>query len=1257
MKRWLKRIAWLFALLLLAAAATAVWVLQTESGARFAFDRARAALANAISVEQLHGELTGPLELHGLRYHDAAAGIDVHVDKVRIEYALSGLWSKSLKVQSLDADGVSVTLTTVPAGPAVPAPQLASLLTPPLDLLLDRAHIGRIAVSKDGKMLVALDRLELAGAWTRGALSISSLTAQAPEGTIELAGSVTSYSDLRSAAKATFDWRVGGRRFAGALESGNDGKSARIGLKLQEPLIADLDAHLDPRVAAVPWTAELHVPRFDPRAFINGDSLKTVALDVKGSGDRARGGLSAQIALNDHHVTLDPLQFALSAQTLTLESVRLRSSEAAGQLNAEGTVQLDASPVAADITVAWEDVEIPADVAGRSITTHGSLKASGNADKFTTTGTLALDSAGERADAQFDFDTTPQSITVRQLELKQPGGGLRASGDITLRPTLAWHVTAQAHALDPAAFVPDWPGAIDFDLSTNGTMENGGPAGQITLTRLGGTLRRHPLAGSADLRLKPPLALEGSLELKSGGSSIALQGRGARSHADLTVANLSDWVPSASGSLHGRADVDGTWPHLDVRGDLDATAFTAGDLTVAALKVHVEARNSGTDGGAITTEAHSLAVAGYTFDSLKIHVNGTRDQHALTVEARGPQIEGDLGIDGALRGETWSGTLETLALTPKIGEQTQWPLAHPAELAYAKGDFRLGETCLAAQASKLCVAAMQSAGSTEARFSIEHLALAAIARLAKPDESAQLEGEIQGRGELKRTPDGTLSGHASITSASGSVADAGPASSPLFGYTGLDINATFAAAQSTVALRANFTDGGRLDGHIELGAPATNGMPISGTIAGDIRNLGAVDLFSAQTSATKGTLDATITLSGTTAAPVIAGDLVLADFATELPFIGLKLHDGRATLHSGGGRNFRLDASVASADGVLTITGDGGAEAGTPVTIRISGDSFLAADIPGAKVHISPDLTLTRAEKQLMLTGTVTIPKADIDLAKLPGGGMTKASPDVVIVDAESSPAPESLPYSADIQVKIGAGEKLAMDLRQGQEVHLVGFGLNGYLSGQIGVQERPGRTTTARGQVIVNGTYKAYGQDLKIEQGRLLFAGTPLDNPGLSVRATRSFTNPDVTVGLQVRGTARAPVLSTFSEPAMGQSDALSYLVAGRPLSQLKSGEGDAVGSAARALGTASGDLIAKNIGSRMGLDDVGVTDSTAIGGAALTIGKYLSPRLYMSYGVGLFTPGEVVTLRYRLTRLLNIEIENGTLSSRAGINYKIEK
>ena len=143
------------------------------------------------------------------------------------------------------------------------------------------------------------------------------------------------------------------------------------------------------------------------------------------------------------------------------------------------------------------------------------------------------------------------------------------------------------------------------------------------------------------------------------------------------------------------------------------------------------------------------------------------------------------------------------------------------------------------------------------------------------------------------------------------------------------------------------------------------------------------------------------------------------------------------------------------------------------------------------------------------------------------------------------------------------------------------------------------------------------------------------------------------MTAGLSIRGTATAPVMTVYSEPVMEQSDALSYLVTGKPLSSLKSGEGDMLGSAARALGSATGDLLARGIGARLGVD-AGVADSDALGGAAFTVGKYLSPKLYVSYGVGLFTPGEVVTLRYLFSRRWNFEAENATTGNRAGINWR---
>ena len=313
-----------------------------------------------------------------------------------------------------------------------------------------------------------------------------------------------------------------------------------------------------------------------------------------------------------------------------------------------------------------------------------------------------------------------------------------------------------------------------------------------------------------------------------------------------------------------------------------------------------------------------------------------------------------------------------------------------------------------------------------------------------------------------------------------------------------------------------------------------------------------------------------------------------------------------------------------------------------PLQLSIEGKDFVAADIPAAKVLIAPKLRIERGTDRVQVSGEVEVPSANVDLTKLPNGGAAARSPDVVIVDVPETGGKAGLPISADVLVKLGDAVKLK------------GFGLDGQLEGQLAVSDRPGKQTTGRGEIRVSGTYKAYGQDLKIQSGRLLFAGTAIDNPGLDLRAARELK--DIVAGLRVQGTAQVPVLTVYSEPVMEQSEALSYLITGRSLSSLRSGEGDMVGAAARALGSATGDLLAKSVGARLGVD-AAVADNAALGGAAFTVGKFLSPKLYLSYGVGLFTPGEVITLRYILSKRWNVEAQNATTENRAGVNYRFEK
>src|SRR5690606_35265483 len=219
-----------------------------------------------------------------------------------------------------------------------------------------------------------------------------------------------------------------------------------------------------------------------------------------------------------------------------------------GALDISGTLDTGASPLAAELKADWQGIELPADLVGQPLATHGSLAINGSPAQFAAKGSLALGPPDALADIDVDISGTPDAITLNTVRLKQADGGLDASGRVTLQPTPAWNIKASASKLDPGAFLADWPGAIDFILDTAGTQTADGPDATLTLAKVGGTLRGKPLGGSADLHLQPGYIVDGTLDVQSGGSRLVVEGSGGTqtdAQIRFAVASLGDWLPDA----------------------------------------------------------------------------------------------------------------------------------------------------------------------------------------------------------------------------------------------------------------------------------------------------------------------------------------------------------------------------------------------------------------------------------------------------------------------------------------------------------------------------------------------------------------------------------------------------------------------------------------------------------------------------------------------------------------------------------------
>ena len=226
--------------------------------------------------------------------------------------------------------------------------------------------------------------------------------------------------------------------------------------------------------------------------------------------------------------------------------------------------------------------------------------------------------------------------------------------------------------------------------------------------------------------------------------------------------------------------------------------------------------------------------------------------------------------------------------------------------------------------------------------------------------------------------------------------------------------------------------------------------------------------------------------------------------------------------------------------------------------------------------------------------------------------------------------------------------------IRLGDKISFDGLGLQGRLSGEVMTRLHTGDIAAGSGELSVNdGSYEIYGQKLDIKRGRLIYDNTPLGDPGLDIQAERKIDT--TTVGVNVRGLLRAPRLQFYSSPAMSQTQIVSYLLIGKPLDELQTGEATTVRSASSTLAIQGGGYLASQIGRRIGLEQVGVeTDSR--NQSSLVLGKFLSPRLFVSYGISLTQAINTVKLRYTLSDHWSVKTEIGEARS-ADIEFKIER
>jgi translocation and assembly module TamB len=229
--------------------------------------------------------------------------------------------------------------------------------------------------------------------------------------------------------------------------------------------------------------------------------------------------------------------------------------------------------------------------------------------------------------------------------------------------------------------------------------------------------------------------------------------------------------------------------------------------------------------------------------------------------------------------------------------------------------------------------------------------------------------------------------------------------------------------------------------------------------------------------------------------------------------------------------------------------------------------------------------------------------------------------------------------------------------LGMGDDISFKGFGLDLKLTGDMMLEQAVDRPLLALGELsIPTGTYSLYGQQLSINDGKLIFLGNPM-NPALDLQATRR--TPKAEVGVLMNGTVSHINAQLFSTPSLPESEILSLLITGNSFSDLSNGntqDSQNMLGAIALLGLEKGQGLTSSISSELGLDTVAISSGNDYRDSALGLGKYINPNLFMRYDIGLFDRENVLTLDYILTDRIKLEVETG-VSQSVDLTYTVEK
>lgn len=1229
-------------------------------------------LLDGLVIEQVEGSLQEGLTLTNTQYK--MAGVNVNAGQAQLHFDFSCLWKYDACLENLSLKDTQVLVDTAQLPPSQEKEESEPFteLNLPLGITAKNIALDNITVKVDD-LDIQLDHFKsgIQGEGRSVTLFPTELSgleiSLAPAKTDDQA--VKSEENIANAERAQIDWAAINQTLSSPF------------LDKKQPLVLPLDFNIEQLdLANINIRQKSENAEEKPADILNLDtatlavkadqqSVQLSSLDLKSKQGNING--QGQLELKGHY----PLALQLHAEGLQNFQPALPVTKAdvalSGDLfektelnvQTEGAIQ---AQLTGDIALATEKnpfnltlksksatypfapkkSEDPLKLENISLELHGNptayqLALSGNA-KGMNIPAASVDLKGKGSITDFAID----NLNLTALE-----GRTQLTGRVDWSDGVEWDSQLHLNNVNTKSLAPDWAAVLSGDLASKGYAARGKTGDEwvvdVPKMDIKGTLSQRNLQLQGQLKSDYQTLLNvPNATLIYGENRIAMQGvLGDKSQftANLNAPNLQGLVPKLKAGIKGNITLSGkvSEPNLDL--DLVANNVSFDELNLQHLTAKGKVTTEKNIQGDVALGLQKFAYGDVKVDKADLTLKGSETQHSLSLNAKGDPISADLQLSGKFDRlkQVWNGQISQLAIDNKDLGRFKTNQAVSVNYNNQQINAQISAHCWVNPHAEFCFPQTFNAGQEgKVPFEIKRLNLDMLK--AYLDNSTQLAGILSAKGDAawfkNKAPQVNLEVNSQQLKFTQKLADG--KAFPL-AVSPLKVNARLVDNNLNLKTDLRIENNGRLATDLTM-KDIANTRGLSGSIDIDRISLKLIKPLLSGGESVDGNINAKLTMAGRATAPMLHGQLTLNDLRAKSVSMPFDIKDGRLAMNFHGARS-TLDGVIQTTESDLYLEGNADWRRldAWKSTINARANRFKV-NVPNlAKVEISPDISVTVTPTELSLGGNIDIPWARIELEELPESAVS-VSDDEVIMDGSVK---QKIPLSQrqiPQNTSNGMAIKSNINIHIGDDVHLNAYGLKANLDGNIAVRQGK-QGLGLYGQVnITKGRYASFGQDLLIRKGLISFAGLP-SQPTLNIEAIRNpeaMEDSSITAGVKVFGSADSPEVKVFSEPAMSQNNALSYVLTGRSLeSSGDAGSSNSMAAALLSMSLAKSSKTVGKVGSAFGLNDLNVSTAGIGDNTKVEVSASLTPKFRVKYGVGIFAPLTELTLRYNLAPKLYLQ------------------